>query len=85
MVFFVLIYGGMPKIFSVLYEDGHGMDKIAILMEIGGSSLRTYASEMMGNTDINENKFLWIVKQMLMGLNEVHHAGQSRKAYGKLK
>jgi hypothetical protein len=62
--------------FSVLYEDGNGMEKIAILMELGGTNLRQYASELMSNADINESKFLWIVKQMLLGLNEVHSAGQ---------
>jgi hypothetical protein len=76
------MYGGMPKFYSLLYADGHGNEKIAILMELGGMSLSGYARLVMGNADIDESKFLWIVKQMLLGLNEVHSAGQYKRHFG---
>jgi hypothetical protein len=75
----------MSKFYSLFYEDGHGMEKIAILMELGGLDLSRYARLMMGNADTDESKFLFIVKQMLLGLNEVHSAGQSSKrTHGRL-
>lgn len=47
----------------------------AIIMELGEIDLDGYFSEKVRGFD--ETKFLFIVKQMLLGLKEVHSAGQS--------
>jgi hypothetical protein len=48
----------------------------ALFLEIGEMSLSNYFHNLMREKKaIDESSLLWIVKQMLTGLNEVHSAG----------
>jgi hypothetical protein len=65
-------------IYRLLFENYAYEDKPALIMELGVQTVQQFCVTALDNPHphVHEGKILWILKQMLLGLMEVHEKGK---------